>query len=59
MDVRQMSFQEKSFDCVIDKALLDAIMCGDGSGPNSEQMLSEIHRVLADDGVYICVSSGH
>ena len=59
MDVRQMSaFEDKSFDVVIDKGTFDSILCGDGSGPNAEQMLSEISRVLTDDGVYICISYG-
>lgn len=31
MDVRNMSFNDASFDVVIDKALLDAISCGDGA----------------------------
>jgi len=34
------------------------VLCGDGSGPNAAQMLSEIYRVLAPNGVYICVSYG-
>ena len=53
MDVRMLKYADKSFDVVIDKGLFDAIMCGDGCGPNTEQMLSEIHRVLTDDGIYI------
>ena len=59
MDVRQMSkFQQGAFDAVIDKGTFDSILCGDGSGPNAAQMLSEIHRVLAPNGVYICISYG-
>lgn len=33
-------------------------MCGDGSGPNAEQMLNEIYKVLSPTGVYICISYG-
>merc|ERR1711957_1005380 len=59
MDVRSMTnFEDKSFDAVIDKGTFDSILCGDGSGPNAEQALNEIHRVLSDNGVYICVSYG-
>ena len=36
-DVKNMSdFEEGTFDAVIDKACFDAILSGDGSGPNSE-----------------------
>ena len=46
MDVRQLQYQDSTFDAVIDKGTFDSILCGDGSGPNAAQMLSEIHRVL-------------
>jgi ubiquinone/menaquinone biosynthesis C-methylase UbiE len=60
MDVRQMnpSIADETFDAVIDKGTFDSILCGDGSGPNAEQMLNEIHRVLSPNGVYICISYG-
>ena len=58
MDVRQLQYQDGTFDAVIDKGTFDSILCGDGSGPNAAQMLSEIHRVLAPNGVYICISYG-
>lgn len=58
MDVRNMQFKDASFDAVIDKALLDAMVCTDGANQNVSLMLSEIHRVLNPTGVYICVSHG-
>ena len=58
MDVRSMNFEDGCFHAVIDKGTFDSILCGDGSGPNAEQALNEIHRVLSPDGVYICVSYG-
>ena len=58
MDVRQLTYDDGSFDAIIDKGTFDSILCGDGSGPSADQMLSEIHRVLAPNGVYICVSYG-
>ena len=58
MDVRQLQYQDATFDAVIDKGTFDSILCGDGSGPNAAQMLAEIHRVLSPNGVYICVSYG-
>jgi len=58
MDVRSLQFEDGIFDAVIDKGTFDSILCGDGSGPNAEQMLNEIHRVLSPNGVYICISYG-
>ena len=58
MDVRNMQFPDSSFDIVIDKALLDAMVCGDGAPLNVQQMLSEIHRVLTPTGTYICITHG-
>ena len=59
MDVRDMNaFKDGQFDYVIDKALLDSIICGPDPLKVSEQMLSEIHRVLKPQGAYICISHG-
>ena len=35
-----LEMQEGIFDCVIDKACFDAILCGDNSKTNSENMLN-------------------
>ena len=58
MDVRSLSYDDATFDAVIDKGTFDSILCGDGSGPNADQMLGEVHRVLSPNGVYICISYG-
>ena len=58
MDVRSLQFEQGTFDWVIDKGTFDSILCGDGSGPNSEQTLNEIYRVLSPTGVYVCISYG-
>jgi len=34
MDVRNMAFKDGFFDVVIDKALLDAVVCGGGAVGN-------------------------
>ena len=56
MDVRNLQFADASFDIVIDKGLLDAVSCGDGSAENVSRMLTEIHRVLTPAGIYFCIS---
>lgn len=58
MDVRNLGFKDGTFDVVIDKALLDAMVCGDGASGNVSSMLTEIHRVLTPTGTYICISHG-
>ena len=58
MDVLNMTFDDKNFDFVFDKACFDAIVCGENSKVNAIQMLSEIYRVLNDGGTYMCVSLG-
>ncbi|EGR34600.1 protein kinase domain protein [Ichthyophthirius multifiliis] len=58
MDVKQMEFQQNSFDFVIDKGTLDCILCGESSTINSSKVLSEIYRVLNNKGVYFLISYG-
>ena len=59
MDVLDMSeFQIGEFNVVLDKGTLDSVLCGDNSVPNAEKMMQEIHRILAPNGVYICVTYG-
>ena len=59
MDVTDMKdFETGTFNTVIDKGTLDSIMCSDTPIPSSEKMISEIYRVLAPGGVFICVSYG-
>lgn len=39
-DARNMrNYQDESFDCVIDKGLLDSVLCGAYSRQNSRKML--------------------
>ena len=58
MDVHHMTYDDESFDVVLDKGTLDAIICGDESSSNPEQALLEVNRVLKKNGVYICISYG-
>eukprot|EP00747_Dinoflagellata_sp_TGD_P161817 gnl/TRDRNA2_/TRDRNA2_178756_c0_seq1.p1 gnl/TRDRNA2_/TRDRNA2_178756_c0~~gnl/TRDRNA2_/TRDRNA2_178756_c0_seq1.p1 ORF type:complete len:211 (-),score=45.93 gnl/TRDRNA2_/TRDRNA2_178756_c0_seq1:119-751(-) len=58
MDSRSMELADGSFNVVIDKAMFDAILCGEGSTHNAQKMLQEVSRVLTPNGVYIAVSHG-
>jgi len=58
MDARKMTFPDSSFDIVIDKGTMDAILCGDNSVENVDKMISEIHRVLTPTGIYISITYG-
>ena len=58
MDVHHMTYEDESFDVILDKGTLDAIICGDESSSNPEQALLEVNRVLKKNGVYICISYG-
>lgn len=58
MDVRNMSFKDGLYDMVIDKACLDAVICSDGNKANAQGMISEIYRVLKNNGCYVCLSHG-
>jgi hypothetical protein len=59
MDVMDMSeMQTGEFNVVLDKGTLDSVLCGDNSVPNADRMMQEIYRVLAPNGVYVCVTYG-
>lgn len=59
MDALDLEFEENSFDVVLDKSTLDAILCGELSFINAAVMLKEIQRVLRVDGAYLIVSYGN
>lgn len=45
-DCRQMDFLDNSFDFIIDKGTMDAILCAYDGGRNAKSMFQEIYRVL-------------
>ena len=58
MDVRAMSFPSSSFDAVLDKGTLDAILCGADSNRHATQMLEECQRVLKPSGSLFLITYG-
>jgi len=58
MDAREMSYDNESFDIVIDKGTTDAVLCGEDSYLNMALIVSECQRVLKTGGKYIVISHG-
>ena len=59
MDARNMKdFKDETFDLVIDKSTIDALLCGDHSFENVALMTKEISRVLKTGGIYFIISYG-
>ena len=53
-----MKFKDETFDCVIDKSTIDALLCGEHSFMNVAAMTKEISRVLKTGGIYFIISYG-
>ena len=58
MDALDMKYESETFDCVIDKSTIDAILCGEYSFYNTAKMLKEVQRVLKTGGTYFAISYG-
>lgn len=54
-DVLNLNFPTGRFDAVVDKGTLDALLCG--SAEDALEMVSEVHRVLRNGGVYVQISA--
>ena len=59
MDASDMAYKDETFDLVIDKSTIDAILCGDHGFMLVAKMLKEISRVLKTGGYYIIISYGN
>jgi len=53
-----LQYKNESFDFLIDKGTLDALLCGDKAIMQTAVMLKECHRVLKTGGVYMVVTYG-
>ena len=51
-------FNDKIFDVVIDKALLDALYCSEVPSKQTHKYLQEMDRILTPEGLFFCVSFG-
>ena len=54
MDASHMSFENETFECVLDKATLDAMLSGNLA--TAKKLVAEVCRVLCDRGTYVIVS---
>jgi ubiquinone/menaquinone biosynthesis C-methylase UbiE len=52
-------FESNSFDVLIDKSTIDALLCAENSYVMTAKMLKEAQRVLKVGGHYIAVSYGN
>ena len=56
---KELEFSNESFDIIINKGLLDSILCGNGSDANCRSMMQECSRLLdKQHGVMVIVSHG-
>jgi EEF1A lysine methyltransferase 4 len=59
MDIRNMEFiPDDCFDCIIDKALFDSLLCGENNFDSVQRAVREVYRTLKSGGHYIMVSHG-
>lgn len=58
MDCTQMSYNNNSFDFIIDKGTIDALACSDDDEFNIRSTISECMRVLKSGGIYMVISFG-
>ena len=58
MDARDLQYDDNTFDCIIDKSTMDALLCGEQSFLNVAIMTREVQRVLKKGGTYVIISYG-
>jgi len=51
-----VGLDSETFDVVVDKCLLDAVLCGEDSIRKALKMLREVNRVLKTGGTYLMFS---
>ena len=58
MDVRDLKYEDNTFDLAVDKSTIDALLCGDDAFINVAKMIKEVQRVLKVGGYYMIISYG-
>jgi EEF1A lysine methyltransferase 4 len=58
MDCRDLKYETGTFDLIVDKSTIDALLCGNFAYLNVAIMLKECQRVLKTGGYYMAVSYG-
>mmetsp|Transcript_7813 Transcript_7813/g.6980 ORF Transcript_7813/g.6980 Transcript_7813/m.6980 type:complete len:210 (+) Transcript_7813:98-727(+) len=58
MNICALDFPDETFDVVIAKGTVDAVLCGEGSTANMAKLCNEVSRVLKPKGIFFIVSYG-
>lgn len=58
LNMQDTNLPENSFDCIIDKGLLDSLVCNVQSVTAVANYMAEVERILVEDGIFICISMG-
>ena len=58
LNMQDTNLDKNSFDCIIDKGLLDSIACNHRSEEAIANYICEVERLLVDDGIFILISMG-
>mmetsp|Transcript_18028 Transcript_18028/g.30167 ORF Transcript_18028/g.30167 Transcript_18028/m.30167 type:complete len:278 (-) Transcript_18028:278-1111(-) len=58
LNMQDTNLPKDSYDCIIDKGLLDSIICNMQSTTAVANYITEVERLLVEDGIFIVISMG-
>ena len=58
MTATEIVTDEESFQIVLDKGLLDSLVCCENGQQKVQQALVNVYKILQQGGSYVCVSRG-